>query len=185
MPKKKVVEAQPAPVQETEHPLAVLQKLVHQADAQRTEVDRLEAELKDAKDKLNNLLQQELPDEMLNCGLETLLTDDGLKVTLKDDVQTRISDETRTDALRWLRDHAFDDIIKNEVSVFFNRGMDKKKQELAVWLRKQGLDAQEKESVHPSTLKSFVKEQLANGTPVPEDLFNVHPYRYAKIERKG
>jgi hypothetical protein len=40
------------------------------------------------------------------------------------------------------------------------------------------------ETVHPSTLKAFVKEQLAVGTAVPFDLFGIYPYSRAIIKEK-
>jgi hypothetical protein len=37
------------------------------------------------------------------------------------------------------------------------------------------------ERVHPSTLKSFVKEQMEAGRAIPFDLFAIHPFNRVKI----
>jgi hypothetical protein len=41
-----------------------------------------------------------------------------------------------------------------------------------------------KEGVHASTLKAFVKEQMAAGTAVPFDIFAIQPFVRAKVTKK-
>lgn len=51
------------------------------------------------------------------------------------------------------------------------------------WLRSNGHGDIIKETIHHGTLKSWVKEQLGNGQPVPE-FFNAKPIQTARIRRK-
>jgi hypothetical protein len=52
------------------------------------------------------------------------------------------------------------------------------------WLKEQGHGDLIKQTVHPATLKAFAKEQTADGTTLPEELFNIAPFTYAKLVRR-
>ena len=49
-------------------------------------------------------------------------------------------------------------------------------------LSNEGLPVTHKESIHPSTLKSTVKELVKKGINVPEDTFNIFIGKKAKIQ---
>jgi len=40
-------------------------------------------------------------------------------------------------------------------------------------LQSNGLDPEQKEAVHPSTLKAFVKEQIEKGSEIPSETFGI------------
>jgi hypothetical protein len=44
------------------------------------------------------------------------------------------------------------------------------------------LSIEDKTDVNPASLSAFVREELVAGRQVPEDLFNVHRQRKAKIK---
>jgi hypothetical protein len=67
------------------------------------------------------------------------------------------------------------------VSVPFGRGEDEKANQLLRNLDKEGFQPDQRMWVEPMTLKAFVREQIRNGTPVPEDLFGVFIRNVAKI----
>ena len=45
----------------------------------------------------------------------------------------------------------------------------------------EGVKYDRKQAVHPSTLKSFVKQSLENGEDIPEDVFGVYRQTVAKL----
>ena len=49
-------------------------------------------------------------------------------------------------------------------------------------LEAKGLEADDKTSVHPSTLASFVREKLRDGQEIPLDVLGVHRQRISKIK---
>ena len=112
-------------------------------------------------------------------------TKDGTVVSIKEEVDAKISEGNRADAMNWLTDHGFGGIIKTEVSVLFGAGEHDRALELTSELNEHGYSgAQMAETVHPSTLKAFVKEQLAAGTALPFDLLGIFPYSKAILKEK-
>jgi hypothetical protein len=81
----------------------------------------------------------------------------------------------------WLRQNDFDSIIKSEVKALFGKGEDERAAELAAQLMKQHYSVSVKQSVHPGTLKAFVKEQQERGAPLP-DVLDIHRVRTTIIK---
>lgn len=152
-------------------------------ERQSAEVDLLTDQLRTAKAALLRTEREDLPDLMTELGLTELKLSDGSVVSLKEDVDARITDDTRPGALRWLLDHGFGGLIKTEVSLSFGRGEHDDAVRVVDELQEHYNNIALKENVHPSTLKAFVREQMAAGTAVPVDLFHVYPYSKATIKR--
>ena len=142
----------------------------------RQNVERLETELEAAKKDMRRVEQEDLPDLMQELGLETFKLTTGELIEVKPEVECGISEERRARAHAWLTENGFGGLIKTEVVAKFGR----EEREAAVACAQQ-IGGEMIERVHPSTLKSFVKEQMAAGKPVPFDLFGVHPYNKVKI----
>lgn len=142
----------------------------------RDNVARLETELETAKKDMRRVEQEDLPDLMQELGLETFKLKSGETIEVKPEVDCGISEERRAKAHDWLTTNGFGGLIKTEVVAKFGRD----EREAAVACAEQ-IGGEMIERVHPSTLKSFVKEQMAAGKPLPFDLFGVHPYNKVKI----
>lgn len=145
----------------------------------RDEVAKLESQLVAAKSELLRLEQDDLPDLMLELGLSKFSMANGAAVEIQQDVQCGISEERRRAAHDWLVKNGFGGLIKTAVSVEFGVGELDAANRVA-----EEIGGLVKEAVHPSTLKSFVKEQLAAGKPLPFELFGVHPFNKVKITLK-
>lgn len=145
----------------------------------RKTVADLEAQLTAAKLEQARLEQEDLPDLMMELELTSFKMDNGASVEVVPDVQCGISEERRVNAHRWLTENSFGGIIKTGVSVEFEKGKLEEAEALA-----EQIGGIVKESVHPATLKSFVKEQLAAGRAIPFDLFGIRPFNKVKITLK-
>ena len=154
--------------------IVALARLLRQHQAT---VETLTEELTDAKEALRKVEQEDLPELMRELGLELMRLEDGSTVEVVNEVQCAITEANRERAHAWLTDNGFDGLIKTEVSVSYGRGERPKAIVLAA-----SIGGTLKESVHPATLKSFVKEQMEAGTKVPFDLFSVFPYAKAKLK---
>jgi len=142
----------------------------------RENVERLETQLENAKKDMRRVEQEDLPDLMQELGLETFKLKTGETVEVKPEVDCGITEERRARAHDWLTANGFGGLIKTEVVAKFGRD----EREEAVRAANL-INGEMVERVHPSTLKSFIKEQMAAGNPVPFDLFGVHPYNKVKI----
>lgn len=145
----------------------------------RKKVDKLESELTTAKADVRRIEQEDLPELMQELGLETFRLKTGETIEVKLDVECGISEERRAAAHKWLTDNGFSGLIKTEVVVGFGRGEHDAALEFA---GKVGGTAVER--VHPSTLKSFIKEQMEAGNAIPFDLFGIHPFNRVKVVNK-
>jgi hypothetical protein len=147
-------------------------------------VPELEALLKKKKEELSKVKEYDLPNAVQAFGLSEFKLLDGSLVTIKEDVYAGITEENREDAFEWLEATGNDGIIKNEVKCPFGKGQDAEAKRLADILSTQGYSFTSSRSVHPSTLKAFVRKQLEEGLPIPTDVFSIHVKKIASIKVK-
>ena len=151
----------------------------------QAKVTEAELLLKDAADRLRQVQEIDLPNAMAQAGVSSITLPSGEKVSIKEDIFASIpKNELYHEALDWLREHGFGDVIKNAVTVSFGKGEDEQADELLRILAEHHWRqmADQKMSVHPQTLKALIKEQLAKGTNVPFELFGVVPFTKAIIK---
>jgi hypothetical protein len=108
--------------------------------------------------------------------------EDGSSIEVKPFYSASITEARRAEAFQWLRDHGFDDIIKNTVSVRFGRGEDELCNRLLGMLGQQGFPVEQSEKVEPSTLKAWVKERVTRGEQFPMELFGAYIGKKASIK---
>lgn len=147
-------------------------------------IRELDAELAKAKEKRNELVFRDLPEAMAAIGVTSLTTLDGVAVELKDDISISIPNDDPGRALSWLRRNGQEGIIKSTLSVDFGKGEDKGLTNLEALLAEEGMTYSKKEGVHPSTLKAWARERLAQGLVIPQDSFKWWQFSYAKVKTK-
>lgn len=135
------------------------------------------------KAEVTRLEREDIPALMAECGITEVKLTCGKTITVKEDCDARISEANRPAAFRWLLDHGFGGLIKTLVTMQFGKGEHDDAAYAANLLQQQFADRAVSldESVHPQTLRAFVKERMTAGEPVPMDLFGVFPYSKAVI----
>ena len=150
-------------------------------------IGNTEERLRKLKEQYRQLSEEDLPQKMTELGMQDLRLEDGSRITIDMFYATRINKNNRDAAHEWLRQQGHGDIIKNQVSVSFGKGEDDTALETMTLLEKEGLFPDQKESVHPSTLKAFVKERIESGdnafTPDTQKLFSVYQGKRTKITK--
>lgn len=162
-----------------------LSKLAVDAVALQKEVDEESVALEDKKAKLDKILSRQIPDIMLELSMQQFKMIDGTVIDAKADIRASITVENRLAAWEWLEKNQFDGIIKTKVVSEFGRGELDEAQKAMEELVKLGFEAALDRNVHPATLKSFVKERLAEADsehPFPRDIFSVYEFTTAKIK---
>ena len=147
------------------------------------EIGDLEELLKSKKEELRRKSEEELPSMMAELGVNSFELDDGSKVTVRDLYGGYISKPNRDAAYEWLRKNNYDDIIKNIIAVQFGRGEDQEAEKYLKILEGHGLLPEQNTSIHPSTLKAWVKERMENGDQFPMDLFGAFVGQRAVVKR--
>ena len=146
------------------------------------DVKTLEHALKETKEKLRIVEEQELPEAMQAANLQEIKLTNGAKITMSQFYKGSISEKNRDAAHNWLLSNNHGGIIKHEVSLKFGKDEGEKANDAVQSLKQKGLDPAVKESVHPQTLNAFVREQLTSGKDLPADLFGVYVGSRAKLK---
>ena len=163
--------------------LSGVAKLVQQQHEIEESIAKTEEHLKALKKDLQRISTQTIPDAISDANLlSEFTTADGIKVSVKPFISANISEARREEAHTWLRDNEHGDIIKNIISV--DTGKDQELADKALkTLSDGGFNPSSKESVHASTLKAWLREQIEAGTPVPLELFGAFLGQKSTIKR--
>lgn len=146
-------------------------------------ISDLEEVLKTTKAKLLKLTDEELPALMEEMGISSLTLDDGSVVKVTRTYGGSILVENRPKAYEWLREHGYDDIIKNTVICQFGRGEDDRAKGFAEFAAENGFAPEQKTEIHSQTLRAFVKERIEKGDAFPMELFGAYIGQRAIIKK--
>ena len=151
------------------------------------EIGNVEERLKRLKDQQRELSEQLIPDKLTQLGVSDIKLNDGSRISADPFYSARISVDNTEAAHGWLRDNGHGDIIKNTLTLTFGQGDDAIAKELGELLASKGHLPDQKETVHPSTLRAFVKEQIESGNGAfDQDIqkkFSVYQGKRTKINR--
>jgi hypothetical protein len=104
---------------------------------------------------------------------------DGTKVNLIKFYNAKIKDWDT--AAEWLRSTNNDSIIKSGFAVSLGKGEADKGLLAVEALQALGIVVEINDKIHPSTLKSFVREQCEEGVDFPKEAFGVYEGKRVKI----
>ena len=155
----------------------MLQTLTELLSECEQDLNAAEAEVKNLKDRIKSLKEDEIPATMAEMGLVEVGMRNGTRCRLSQVVYASISKDKEDEALNWLESHDLGGIVKRELVVDGANA-----EEVANVGRLVGEGRMTTRSkVHPMTLRSCVRELLDKGQEVPEDLFNIHVFDEAKV----
>jgi hypothetical protein len=163
------------------------------------EIIRSEEALKQKKQALTKLAEQDLPDLMMELNIKDFTLSNGAKVEVNDIISGSVPAAGAIDRAKgddkvdlemrqencfdWLRANGAGDLIKSNVEVQFGRDEDDACNSFIDELQDRHIYYKRAKAVHPGTLNSFIKERLSEGKEVPHDLFRIYTGRKAKIRR--
>ena len=147
------------------------------------QVATLEEDLKAKKEELRLTSEQELPDAMQAAGLNQIVLSTGEKISINEFYNAHISKANQEVAYQWLVENGHEGLIKNEVLLKFGREESTVVDETVSALQSRGLSPEVRQSVHPSTLKAFVKEQFTSGNDIPTEPFGIYIGTKATIKK--
>lgn len=147
--------------------------LARRAKTLEKEISEIEETLNERAEQYRKLTEQTIPEAMAETGMKKFVMEDGSMIDIKPYYGASIPKARQAEAFQWLRDHGFDDIIKNTISVRFGRGEDELSVRLLNLLGTQGYPAEQAQKIEPQTLKAWVKERVEKGEVVDTELFGV------------
>ena len=162
--------------------LAGIAGLAKRAKVLEKEINELEEVVKERKDSMRKLLEETIPAALHELGMKSFKMADGSQIDVKPFYGASVPEARRSEAFEWLREHGFDDIIKNTVSVRFGRGEDELCDSLLNLLRAQSYPVEQTEKIEPQTLKAWVREMTEQGNECPTELFGAYIGQKATIK---
>tara|TARA_R110000850_G_scaffold226388_2_gene351647 strand:- start:373 stop:951 length:579 start_codon:yes stop_codon:yes gene_type:complete len=167
----------------TDGELSIVSKLANKQLKLATEVVELEAGLKAKKEELRLTAENELPDAMQSAGLTQITLTTGEKISFNEFYNAHISRANQEKAYEWLVSNGHEGLIKNEVLLKFGREEIEVVNQTVSALQARGLSPEVRQSVHPSTLKAFVREQFTSGIDIPTEPFGIYIGTKATIKK--
>jgi hypothetical protein len=156
--------------------------LAKRAKSLSKEIDDLEKTLSERKENYRKLTEDSLPEALASLGMTSFRMEDGSSIDIKPFYGASIKAERQAEAFAWLREHGYDDLIKNTVSVRFGKGEDELCTRLIDNLKGTGYIPEQNQKVEPMTLKAWVKEQVEKGKEFPTELFGAFIGKKAVIK---
>lgn len=149
-----------------------LHQIIQLANELRTtsdEADNLAAELKKKQERLKQLAEDHLPLLMTSVGLTELQLVGGGRIKIKPDYYGSVAQTRMAEAFNWLSQRNMAGIVK---SAFTLETTEISEEEIKKIEEDTGFPVSVKRTIHPATLKSFVKERMeANDPEFPKELF--------------
>ena len=167
----------------TDGELSIVSTLANKQLKLATDVAELEASLKAKKEELRLTSEQELPDAMQAAGLTQITLSTGEKISVNEFYNAHISKANQEKAYEWLVSNGHEGLIKNEVLMKFGRDESEVVEQTVSALQSRGLSPEVRQSVHPSTLKAFVKEQFTSGNDIQTEPFGIYIGTKASIKQ--
>jgi hypothetical protein len=148
-------------------------KLLRRARDSKAE---LEEQLSAVNRTIQKITMETLPDLMTAAGIDRIGLEAegnhvGLDIVVRPFYEASIAagwpDEKREAAFSALEQFKAGDLIKSQVTAMIPRGEQKKLEKLRAAAEKLGIDLDVKRSVHASTLRAWLREQVEADNPVP------------------
>lgn len=167
--------------EETAQTVLAVQRLVGELRRADQQVEECEQALKDAQKWRRDLAERQMPELFEQLGVTELKMSDGLKVLVKEKIRASIPQKHREEAMAWLEEHGHAALIKRTLVAAFNRDQQESAAQAMEVLTKMFRNVKQDRKVEPSTLRSWVKQQLEAGEELPLDLFGVFRQNEAQV----
>lgn len=165
----------------------VLIQLADELEAADALIERLEAQLEEAKDARKEIAEQRIPNATEGMDGELHLKD-GRKLLVKEEIRCSIAGDKAAPAIKWVTDNDYGHIVKRQKIFEFGKDSDEQvnafMKAVTKYQAEKGavLNIKDKDSIHHQTLLAWVKEQLAEGVDLPRDTFGIFRQRVAKVK---
>ena len=134
-------------------------------------------ELYTLNQKIDRMSTNDIPEAMKLIGLKFFGLDDGRIVKVEESDHGSYTKENEPAVFNFLRKNGHGDLIKSVVGITLGKGMEYLADKLKKVLSQkayEGVVVEFKESVHSSSFKAFVREQLEAGKKLPKQVSIFH-----------
>ncbi len=167
-----------------ENSLAMLNDLAEQQLAAEKAVNEAAAVLDRAERRLKDLSGRIIPEALEDLGMTSFETTGGLTMEVKVKIIAGLSEKNRVAGIKWLEDNGLGKLVKRKVTILAPKGEPEKAEDLVTRARADGLEIDDEESVHNTSLAAALREKMEDGEEVPLELMGVLRLRTTKVSYK-
>ena len=149
--------------------IQTLASFCQELQAHEEEIQRLEATVKEYKEKADKISSEIIPNMLAEQGLSSLKLADGSSIDVRKSYNCTIKNDQMELAYNWLRENGLGDIIKNEGAVQFGKGEDNKAEQLLTLAEQEGYEPTQKQKVEPMTLKALLESVSRPASTCPRN----------------
>jgi hypothetical protein len=141
------------------------------------EAERLGELADQAARRARQIQEQTLPALMDEVGVPEIVINDGEeKLKRTEAVFASIPKAEQSNAASWLEENGFGALVKGTFVIKVDKTDEHLRSSVQNVLNQMGVDFEFSSSIHPSTLKAFVRERIENGGDVPKSItYHVQP----------
>lgn len=167
-----------------------LQALVAQAEelvGLEHQIRDIEQLLKRLNSRATEIKTKTIPDQMAEIGISEFSLPNGVRLRVEDFVSGSLpkDPEKRALAIGKITDYGGEGIIRNEVTLAFDKAQHNEAVALAQDLRERGFAVTVQSGVHPQTYLAFIRERLASGEELDAEALGVFIGRKTRITGLG
>jgi len=144
------------------------------------QAEELEQRCKKLRDQITHLSSVVIPELCESANMSDFTLTDGTKVSVKSRFFGKVSEENMDAAQQYLEGVGDGALIKRQISVDLGKCDEEQASRVHEALQTVDVVGEEKRSIHPSTLSSWLTQQMESGADIPTDVFGV----YRKVETK-
>lgn len=146
----------------------------------RRQAALLEQQLKGLQDQITHLSSVVIPELCESANMSEFTLADGTKVSVTSRFFGKVSEEQMDAAQEFLERVGDGALIKRQISVDLGRCDEEQASRVHEALQSVNVVGDEKRSIHPSTLSSWLTQQMQGGVDIPTEVFGV----YRKVDTK-
>lgn len=149
-----------------------------------SELEELEIRVAELKSYIHKMKTQHLP-QLFIAAKTTEFGTNRYVLSTKEYVSVNMP-ENSDPAFKWMQEQGYGSLIKNSLTLNFNKGDEERAAEARKELEKYWDVLTTKSGVHGATMMSFLKGQIKSGSAIPLDLFGAKVGTMIEIKpRKG
>jgi len=163
--------------------LAAVTNLAQEMTQLDTIIKELEETLKAKRDRFNYISSVELPDLMAELQLRDFRLFSGERIKVLPVLKVSVTKDQMNEVDDWLKDHGHDGMVKTKFEIPVPSSNNEAIIEtLTNLIRNLGVEYNLNKSINWQTLNKWGREMEAEGSVIPEEIFNVFRSNITVIE---
>lgn len=164
--------------------LSEVKRIAQKAIDLQKGIDEVEEILAAQKSELDQIKKNLIPEALVAAGISSLDLEDGSSVKLHDFVSGNLpkGGEERENAIKHLEEIGGDGMIKDTMTVLFEKSQHNQAGEICESLREKGFNVDFQSGVHTGSLHAFAKKKMKDGTNISMEKLGLFSGRTVKIK---